>query len=500
MSTFKEIPGAELRDAAAEANLWSAFARSVRDNVLAELAIQCIRITAMVILARELMPRDFGVFKVLLIVSVLGILIYEAGVPDALIQRKQITRQHEATAWWISIGLAVISAALLWVGAPIFARTMKMPVLTTGIRLLCIPLLLEGSVVISNARLQRALRFSALAAADVAGEIMFLSVALAALWFGLPIWSLPLALAARLAMHAVAIWIAEPRPLLGKPSASAAHDLWRFATSVTGSQFMYLLSSNADYLLVGRLLGSGALGFYTIAWDLLRFVPDRLHQVAGRVTYPTFCRFQDDNVKLAEAYRDFFGYIARIVLPLVAVVVVVAPELVTTVYGKQWRPAAEPLRLLAAGLSLAGLRVGIGSIFYSKSHPSFDIYLHTLRLALVVFACTIFSYWGLIGVSAAMSVVEGIISVVGGQMACRLVDMKLRDLVSAAMPGVRLALVCVFGAAIGKAAARYAGFEGSLVLIAAALPPLIAYCWIEAPTLTRMLAVASGSRTREAVG
>ena len=53
------------------------------------------------------------------------------------------------------------------------------------------------------------------------------------------------------------------------------------------------VSSNADYLLVGRLLGSSALGFYGMAWDLLRFLPDRLYKVAGRVTVPAFCRMQD---------------------------------------------------------------------------------------------------------------------------------------------------------------------------------------------------------------
>ena len=74
--------------------LWVRFARSVRDNVMAEIAIQALRVSGMVILARELMPRDFGLFKVLLVVAVFASLACEAGVPDALIQRRHLRRDR----------------------------------------------------------------------------------------------------------------------------------------------------------------------------------------------------------------------------------------------------------------------------------------------------------------------------------------------------------------------------------------------------------------------
>ena len=110
-----------------------------------------------------------------------------------------------------------------------------------------------------------------------------------------------------------------------------------------------MLSINADYLLVGRLLGSAALGFYGMAWDLLRFVPDRLYRVAGRVTFPAFCQLQDDHEALARAYLDFFDYMARVVLPIAACAAIAAPEILRTIYGPQWVPSALPMRLLAPG-------------------------------------------------------------------------------------------------------------------------------------------------------
>ncbi|HUA33206.1 MAG TPA: oligosaccharide flippase family protein [Candidatus Binataceae bacterium] len=489
----------DLHHRSQEGSVWASFARSVRNNAMAEIGVQAIRISAMIILARQLAPSDFGAFRVLLIVGLIGILVYEAGIPDALIRLKDLRREHEVTAWSVSIVLAIASAGLLWFGAPFVATWMRMPTLRIGIRLLCIPILLEGTVAISNARLQRTFRYGVLALADLLGEVAFLGVGVAVALGSLKEWSLPAALACRLLIHAITVWIAEPRPPIGWPTASAFRELASFASAVSGGQLVYLLSSNADFLLVGRLLGSAALGFYVIAWDLLRFIPDRLNQVAGRVTYPAFCRFQDDNNELARAYLGFFEHIARIVLPILIVVVVAAPELVFTVYGRQWLPAAGPLRLLAGGLTLAGLRVGIGSLFYTKGYPSIDIYLHTLRLVLIIVVVTLCAPFGLVAVSAGMSGVEGVISIVGIWTASYLIELNPLRLLAAAGPGVRLAMICGICAVLSKTVAVGAKLERPEVLIVVAAICALAYCSLEAQTLTRMFTAAFKGRSLEAL-
>ena len=89
--------------------LWNAFARSVRDNMVAEFVVQGLRVGGMVVLARALSPNDFGLFKILVVVSTFAMLVNEAGIPDALIQRRDLTPAHHATAWWMSIGLALLT-------------------------------------------------------------------------------------------------------------------------------------------------------------------------------------------------------------------------------------------------------------------------------------------------------------------------------------------------------------------------------------------------------
>jgi O-antigen/teichoic acid export membrane protein len=470
--------------------LWNAFARGVRDNLVAEVMVQGLRVGGMVLLARELTPANFGLLKVLLIVSMFATLFSESGIPDALIQRKDLTPEHEATAWWLSLGLVSATIATLYVAAPLIAALMAMKGLCFAIRLICLPMFLEGTAIVSVARLSRALRFGALATADVLAEIAFLTAAFTLLWRGRPEWSLAGGLAARFAAHACVVWLMDHRMPLRMPRATAARDLGRFAASVLGGRVVTTASSNADFILVGRLLGSSALGYYGMAWDLLRFVPDRLHRVAGRVALPTFCRLQDYDDELGRAYCSLVNYISRALLPIAGCVALAAPQLITGIYGPQWLPAALPMRLLAFGLALVGLRIGMGAMYYAKSYPSIDIYLNGARLILVVAAVVTTARVGLLGVSASVSTAEVVISVAGQYLVCVLAHLRVREVAASILPGLRVACACFIAAALGKTLAALGGVQGSLTLLFIALPPALVFFWLEGGEISHMAAGA----------
>ena len=469
---------------------WDAFARGVRDNLIAEVGSQGIRVAGIVILARMLRPGDFGVYRILLIVSMFVTLFSEAGIPDALIQRKELQSSHEATGWWLTVALTGTCIAGLYILAPLLEQLMKMPGMRFGLRLICIPSMLEGASIIANARLKRQIRFGPLALSEVVAECVFAVVAILLVWFGYPRLSLPGGLAARLSAHAIFILVAAPYVPREMPRAAAARDFGRFATAAFSGRLVNLAAGNIDYLLVGRLLGSTALGFYSTAWDLLRFVPSRLYRIAGRVALPAFAKVQDDNEELAQAYRNLLDYIARFVLPVSGCVAIAAPELLSSVYGVTWLPAATPMRILTLGLGLAGIRIGIGTVFYAKNYPSLDIYLMSGRLALLVAIILFTAQQGLSVVSVGVSGVEAMISIAGQYMVCSLIGFRLRDLISAISPGSRLALACMLATATGKVAGICLGVKAPLVLLLVAIPPAAVFSWLQAGDAAQMIGTA----------
>jgi O-antigen/teichoic acid export membrane protein len=467
-----------------------AFARGVRDNVIGEIGLQVVRIGGLVVLARALSPSDFGLFRVLITVSAIMITITNLAAPDTLVQRHELTSAHESSAWWATISVSIFSCGVLYLIAPQIAEAMAMPAIPNALRLLCIPLLLEGSVSVPLARLTRRLEFRTLAAAEVVGEIAFLGVAIALLVIGRPRWSLVGGLSARMGVHALLLWYAEPYLPRRGPSRKALLELRGFAGGALGGQILHSISSNADYLLVGRMLGSSALGFYGMAWDLLRFVPDRLYKVAGRVTVPAFCRMQHEPEQLRLAYLNFLGHMSRLIVPPLVCIAVAAPELLRQIYGPQWVPAALPLRILSIGIITIGLRAGMGAVYYALAHPVFDMYLHGLRLALIVIAVMITASSGLLWVCAAVSVVETISSLIGQTVACRMLSVGAGKVLWAVLPGFTTAGACAAATLAGRALASEFGATGLITLSMMVGLAALVFLFIQARTVREMLGSA----------
>ena len=467
--------------------LWRAFARSVLFNLQAEFAANLIRIGGVVFLARALRPGDFGLLRILIVVGAIAALTSTAGFPEAVIQRQHLLIEHQTTAWWLTVACASATAAMLLVGASLIERVMAMVHLGAMIRLLCVPIFIEGTAAVPNALLQRQLRYGALAAADVIAEFGFVVSALVLLYLGSPRLSLPCGLAARATLRGATIWIAARFVPRGMPRMRAARELWPFASGVLGGQMLVILSQNADYLMVGRLLGSRVLGFYSMAWDLLRFIPERLYRVVGRVTVPAFSAIQDRPAELARHYRALIVMIGRLLLPAMAVLAVAAPRLIVGIYGAKWLPVATPLRLLTVGLAMVGLRLAIGSIYYAKGRPALDIVLHGFRLIAIVGTVTWLAPLGLTAVCAGMSGVESIVSIAGQWMVCRLIEIGMPSLAAATLPGLRSALWCAIAALSGAALGDLLGAGGWLTLGLILAAGAAVFCWRERTTALSLL-------------
>jgi O-antigen/teichoic acid export membrane protein len=292
-------------------------------------------------------------------------------------------------------------------------------------------------------------------------------------------------LAARFCLQATIVVIASgylPRRL---PRLMAASELARFAVAVWSSGELVVLSGNADYVVIGRILGSTALGFYSIAWDLLRFIPDRLYKVVGRVALPLFSQIQDDDAQLRRHYCDFVGEISRILLPLMTAFAVAAPHVLQALYGARWIPAAGPVRALTPGLILVGVTFGIGSIYYAKARPVLDLYLHGAHLVLIVGTLVVVAPRGLIPASIVMSVVEGTIAIGGEVLVNSLISLGWFRLFKAVMPGIRNAALAAVTTEAGMVIASRTSLHGYLALIVIASLPALILGRLELPRLVR---------------
>jgi PST family polysaccharide transporter len=173
-----------------------------------------------------------------------------------------------------------------------------------------------------------------------------------------------------------------------------------FSGNLSLFNFVLYLSRNADSMVIGRLLGSGALGIYSIAYRVMLFPVQNMSYVASRSLYPVMSRQQEDLAAMVALYLKTIGFIAFLTAPLMAGLFVLRGPFVLTVFGPGWQAAIPVLAWLAPVGFLQSVVSTTGTVFMARGRTDLMLYLGILATVLQVAAFVIGSHWGIEGVAA----------------------------------------------------------------------------------------------------
>jgi PST family polysaccharide transporter len=173
---------------------------------------------------------------------------------------------------------------------------------------------------------------------------------------------------------------------------------------VTGFKLLYYVQISIDNLIVGRVLGPEALGYYGLAYRLMLYPIQRVGDVLANVALPAFATLQDDRARLRIAFRRGMSTISLVCFPLSMMIMVSAPLLIPVALGQKWAPSIATVQILA----LNGPRIALnrlnGSVFQAVGRPAWDMWLALLALCAYVVAFTIGVRHGITGMAIAYTV------------------------------------------------------------------------------------------------
>lgn len=308
-----------------------------------------LRLLGIVVLARLLDPDVFGLMGAALIVIALATLLFET-IGAAIVQRSAIDDSHLRTAWTLSIAASLAATLLIVWSAPSIQDIFNFAELDSVLRVLSLSLPLYGLGTVSEAMLRRAMEFKALSIIHgVSYGLGYVTVSILLAWLGLGVWSLVFATILWRALFAILVMVRVRPPGLGF-NRIALSDLALFGRGNVLARILNFGALQGDFIVAGRWLGETALGSYNRAYQL-SVTPVRLLGTAlEQVLFPAMSLRQSSQAKLREAFLRGISAIAFVVLPMSAVAVLLAPELVLMTLGPQWTDATVPFRLLAAGM------------------------------------------------------------------------------------------------------------------------------------------------------
>lgn len=327
-----------------------AEALSARSSALG-LSTQAIKFVIQVVstglLARFLMPEDYGLIAMTAVLTGFMTVIKDGGLSQATIQVESLNHAQISNLFWVNCCLGGVISILLFAIAPSVALFFEEPRLTNIIWFLTIPFLISGASVQHLALLQRQMRFSTILGLEVcsmaAGNLLAIYLAYA----GYGYWALVVKVIAEAFITAVALWLLTGwNP--GRPKKGAGvRALLVFGTDVLVFKVVNFFSRNADNLLIGWRWGSTDLGLYNRAYTLLMLPVGQVNAPISRVIISGMSRAKGDAAMLRRIYLGGLELSCALSLPLITIIVIFAHEIVRLWLGENWSQVAFLFQLLA---------------------------------------------------------------------------------------------------------------------------------------------------------
>lgn len=326
------------------------------------LLSQAVQFVASIVLARLLSPSEFGLLAIASAFTVFATIFTELGLNAAVVQRAELDEDYLSTAFWLNFCSGVVLGIIMGlVALPIALlyghRSLWLIVALSGLQL---PL---SFGVVQLSLLERAMQFRRVAMWEFALTLVNFTVVICLVIAGCG--AVSVVFGSLVAVTGLSIiWICESRWLpKSRPTRAALREISRYGGEIAKFNSVNYWARNVDNLLLGKVAGAAALGFYSRAYSLMLVPVQMVTVVVGRVLLPQLSRVQDDLPAMRASYKRALRLTSLTLFPVSGFVLGAAPNLAVTLYGSEWRPAGHVLTILMISVPLQIVAGTCGAIY-----------------------------------------------------------------------------------------------------------------------------------------
>lgn len=360
------------------------------------LRLMTILVTA--VLARLLVPKQFGVVAIATTIMSFLEVAQNVGLSQALVVAEEDEVADQAdTAFTLSVGVGLALTLLAAALGPALASFFHQPQLVAIMPVLGSTFLILNLSATHYSLAMRNIDFRSRTVAELANGFARGACGVLLALAGAGVWSLVLGyVAGNIAMTAMLWWFVpwRPRRLL---STHHVRRVLRFGGYSTGVGVMAAFLGQFDNLVVGRVLGETQLGLYSIATSIPGLAITNIAVVAGQVLFPAFSKLDADT--LGRGVLTSFSYIAAVVFPLTAFLIVLAEPIIIAVFGPHWKGAVAAARVLCLWAAMSPINMICGNAFMSRGRVRLIFLLAIPQALLLIAGSLIFAPDGIVAVS-----------------------------------------------------------------------------------------------------
>lgn len=357
--------------------------RGVRWNYLGAAGRIAATFVSQIALARLLGPESFGLFGYsFLTVMLLGVIV-EMGLPNALVQAPELDDEAVAVALGRLLTAGAAAAIGVFLAADLIAvRVFSNPQAAPVLRAMSPTLVVAAVSSAAMAMLSRDLEFKVIQLAALGSYVVgYLVVGIAAALMGLGVWSLVLAWHVQTLLACLLMASRSPRSLLpGSPFRRIG--IAAFGRVVMVTNVVNWVIDNGPHTAIGRWLGPGALGLYTVSTNLVKVPADHLVRNLQSVLLPLSARAQGNDAGIRRAYLTAMGGVGIVAFPVFCFVATTSEHVVTVLLGAKWLAATAVLVPLSLAMVLHAVEAMAGPVLNGRGEPGAELRMKAIILVL----------------------------------------------------------------------------------------------------------------------
>ncbi len=353
------------------------------------------------ILARLLIPSDFGLIGMVTVFINFLVLFKDAGLSTATIQNEKISSGQISTLFWINALISIGLGLVILLISPLVAAFYKKPELAAITAVLSVSFIIQGFSIQHNALLQRHLKFRTTALVEVIAQSSSVIVAITMALTGFRYWALVGGTMTRSVVLTILTYFFCPWMPGRIQKGTGVRRMLRFGGHLTGSYFIGYLSRNLDSLLIGRIIGAAPLGLYNRAYTLLM---QPLTQISGPLTslsLPVLSSLRNEPERYKSYYRQLLDVLVSLALPVTVYCFLEGEFLIKIFLGQKWIEAVPVFRILAIGGIFVAISSAPGLVMLSHGFSDRYFLINIVTSAITSLSLVIGVFFGIKGVATA---------------------------------------------------------------------------------------------------
>lgn len=371
--------------------------------LLSQIVLLATDLFTVSFLARILSPSDFGILGMVTIIFLFVGQISQLGLGEAIIQKKEINHEEISSLFWFNSTIALLLSLIVIAIAPLISAFYNVEALKKLTIVLAPAILFSGLAVQNSALLARSKSFKSIALINIFSGLIASFIAIVLALKGFNYWSLAwriiiLAFLRSSLLFLVTRWI----PSLPKKNVSISHYI-KFGSNLAGFNLLNFFSRNLDNVIIGKLFGATALGFYSRAYSLILTPCFQFNAPLVKAILPALSRVSSDPIRFTYIYKKFLSLVSCFTIPFIFFIGISANELFFILLGDGWEMAAQFTILLLPVAYVNATNFAEGIVYKSLGTTNRQLYWGIVSTPLTILGMVVGSLWGPIGVAVGIS-------------------------------------------------------------------------------------------------